>query len=239
MSVIAPMKAMIFAAGFGRRMLPLTESCPKPLLQVAGKALIEYHLEKLASSGIQEVVINVSYLGDKIIQTLGDGSRWGLRIQYSIEDKPLETYGGLMQAYNLLVDAAQSPFLLLNADVFCDVNFSELMARALPKLGQESLGYLLMVENPEHNLGGDFYLNKASGLLQQKDSDDLKSCTFSGVSVLSPKLLTECSAESNKLSDVFRVAMERKALLGECYQGRWVDVGTPERLYKLDASMSV
>lgn len=230
------MKAMIFAAGLGKRMLPLTERCPKPLLKVANKALIIYQLEKLAAVGIKDVVINVSYLAHTIMLTLGDGQRWGLNIQYSIEPEPLETFGGLMQAMDLLApEGAQAePFLLVNADVYCDIDFAYVLEAAKLSLSEHSLGYLLMVDNPPHNPEGDFCLDAEQGVLQNDGDNKL---TFSGISVLTPTLLERFQAPSNKLAELFIAAMHESALMGGHYHGLWRDIGTPERLYELDQQL--
>lgn len=227
---------MIFAAGFGKRMLPLSQHCPKPLLKVAAKPLIEYHLEKLAACGVKEVVINVSYLGDQIIQALGDGAKWGLNIRYSIEAQPLETYGGLMNAFDLLVEDNTQPFLLINGDVYCDVGFSAFIAQAEAVLSDKVLAYLLMAPNPEHNFHGDFSLVNEQGLLKELEGDN--HSTFTGVSILLPQLLSRYPAKQGKLSEVFRAAMQDDALFGVLHGGVWRDIGTPERLHELDKELS-
>ena len=148
------MKAMILAAGRGERMRPLTDSTPKPLLRVGGKALIEYHLEKLAAAGIRDVVINISYLGERIREILGDGSRWHLSIQYSIEPEPLETAGAILQALPLL---GEQPFVLINGDVWTDYAIEKLKDYPL----QSSCGHLVLVNNPSHHPEGDFSVTNA------------------------------------------------------------------------------
>ncbi|MFT5421021.1 MAG: MurNAc alpha-1-phosphate uridylyltransferase [Candidatus Endobugula sp.] len=221
------MKAMILAAGRGERMRPLTDTIPKPLLSVANKPLIVYHLEKIAAMEITEVVINIAYLGDKIRQALGDGSRWGLTIQYSEETEPLETAGALLHALPLLGD---TPFLLVNGDVWTDLNFSSVVDVPL----NDALARLVFVKNPEHNLQGDFYINE-NNLVEQSTSR--LSNTFGGVALISPKII---SGYPNKrrifpLKEVFDYYIEQQLLEGIVYSGKWCDVGTPARLASLGA----
>jgi MurNAc alpha-1-phosphate uridylyltransferase len=220
-------KAMILAAGRGERMRPLTDTMPKPLLMVANKPLIVYHLEKIAAMGITEVVINIAYLGDKIRQALGDGSRWGLTIQYSEEPEPLETAGALLYALPLLGDAA---FLLVNGDVWTDLDFSSVVETPL----NDTLARLIFVNNPEHNLQGDFYINK-NNLVEQSVSR--LSTTFSGVALISPKIISDYPNKRAifPLREVFDYCIERQLLEGIVYDGEWCDVGTPERLLELNA----
>ena len=173
------MKAMILAAGRGERLRPLTEHTPKPLIQVGGKTLIEYHLEKLSQAGIQDVVINVAYLGEKIRKRIGSGKAWQLNIEYSQEPEPLETAGAIRHALPLLGEQA---FLLVNADIWTDISFQSLSAMTLGT----KLGHLLLVNNPNHNRAGDYSI--LNNILVAKSS---QAYTFSGISVLSPKLLTQ------------------------------------------------
>jgi MurNAc alpha-1-phosphate uridylyltransferase len=221
------MKAMILAAGRGERMRPLTDTIPKPLLSVANKPLIVYHLEKIAAMGITEVVINIAYLGDKIRQALGDGSRWGLTIQYSEESEPLETAGALLHALSLLGD---TPFLLVNGDVWTDLNFSSVVDAPLG----DTLARLVFVENPEHNLQGDFYINE-NKLVEQSASR--LSNTFSGIALISPAIISDYPNKRRifPLREVFDYCIERQLLEGVVYAGEWCDVGTPERLLELNA----
>ncbi len=216
------MKAMILAAGRGERMRPLTDHLPKPLLTVAGKPLIVHHLEKLASIGIREVVINIAYLGHKIREALGDGSRWGLAIQYSEEVEPLETAGALLQALPLLGD---EPFLLINGDVWTDIDFSELTM--LPLKG---LAYLLFVHNPDHNLSGDYRLD--DGYVCKKMNDGNDAYTFSGMALVSPQLIADypCQRHVFPLKEVFDYYIDQNQIAGSLYDGAWYDIGTPQRL---------
>ncbi|MBP6627100.1 MAG: nucleotidyltransferase family protein [Arenimonas sp.] len=229
------MKALVFAAGKGERMRPLTNTTPKPLLQVHGKPLIAWHLEKLAALGVTDAVINVSWLADCFAPALGDGSRWGLRLHYSHEgSEPLETGGGMLHALPLLGDA---PFLAVNGDIWCDYDFGR-----LPR-APEGLAHLVLVDNPEHNPGGDFELAASGQVLAAGDS----RLTFSGIGVYRPALFAgwratigsapgaELTPPRFKLAPLLRAAMRAEAVTGEHHRGRWTDVGTPERLAALSA----
>lgn len=225
------MKAMILAAGLGKRMRPLTDTLPKPLLSVAGKPLIEHHLEQLKQAGVTQVVINVAYLGHLIKQQLGDGSRFGLSIQYSEESEPLETAGAIHQALPLL---GHEPFLLINADVWTDFPIEQLMATELPK---DCLAHLIFVANPKHHAQGDFAIS--SGRVM-KFSDGLQGVTFSGVSLVDPRLITTYPhvRERFALREVFDRAADQLSMAGEVYTGEWWDIGTPERLRQLNERIS-
>jgi MurNAc alpha-1-phosphate uridylyltransferase len=218
------MKAMILAAGEGRRMLPLTLNTPKPLLLVRGKPLIEHHLLRLRQAGVTEVIINLAYLGEQISAALGKGERFGLNIQYSQEPAPLETAGGLLHAAHLLGD---QPFLLVNGDVWTDYPFARLITHAL-----KGLGHLVMVDNPSFKPAGDFSLTADGALTPLADS----GFTFAGLSLLHPDLLRRYPqpAERLPLAPVLAWAISQQALTGETYGGVWADVGTPERLHELN-----
>lgn len=215
------MKAMILAAGLGERMRPLTDHCPKPLLRVAGKPLIDYHLEKLAAAGFEEVVVNSAWLSEQLCGYLGSGERYGLRILHSVEDQPLETAGGIVQALPLLGD---EPFLLVNGDVFCDVDFAELIASP-PQWAE-----LLMVENPAHNEAGDFVLGEDGYLAESGGA----RYTFSGISVWQPRCFDQLAPGRMRLSPLLRDLIAQGRLRGRLHRGRWWDIGTPERLAELD-----
>jgi len=215
------MKAMILCAGRGARMRPLTDSTPKPLLPVAGKPLVQYHIEKLAQAGIKEIVVNHAWLGEQVEKTLGNGSQWGVSIHYSAEAEALETAGGIIKALPLL---GENPFIVVNGDIWCDYPFEKLL-----KLSPEK-AHVVLVENPEHNPQGDFSL--AGNGLVADDGDE--KFTFSGVSVMSAMLFSGLDADKMALAPLLRDAMARQQVSGELYQGEWVDVGTPERLAKLD-----
>lgn len=222
------MKAMILAAGLGKRMRPLTESLPKPLIPVANKTLIEHQIERLVAAGISDIVINVSYLADKIRDHLGDGHRYGANIVYSQELTPLETAGGISQALPLLGDA---PFLLVNSDVWCDYSLAMACAHELPC---GILGHMVMVPNPEFKGCGDFDIDSC-GLLQSRNAESA-GLTFSGISVLRPELITSYPnrRQAFALKEVFDWALQQKALSAELHRGVWMDIGTPERLQTLD-----
>jgi len=219
------LKAMILAAGRGERMRPLTDHTPKPLLKVGGKPLIAWHLERLALAGFKEVVINHAHLGQQIEDNLGDGSRWGLAIAYSPESTALETAGGIANALNLLGD---SPFLVVNGDVFTDVNFANL------KLQPPNLAHLVMVDNPPQHPRGDFAI-KAGKLVETGDVQ----YTFSGVGVYHPRLFLGIKqGEAAKLAPLLKQAMAQGLVTAERHQGVWHDIGTPERLAALDEAIS-
>jgi MurNAc alpha-1-phosphate uridylyltransferase len=220
------MKAMILAAGRGERMRPLTDVVPKPLLSVGGKALLVWHLEALARAGVRDVVINHAWLGEQIPAALGDGSVWGLNIVYSPEgDLGLETGGGIVNALPLLGDA---PFLLVNGDVFANVDFYPLVQQGLV---QDCLANLLLVDNPPQHPMGDFSLTP-DGFVT-----DSPSLTYSGIAVLSPMLFQDRSVRAFPLAPLLRSAMHLGKVRGEKFVGRWVDVGTPERLATLDQEL--
>lgn len=216
------MKAMILAAGRGSRMGALTEDRPKPLLDVGPESLIERHLRRLAAAGIREVVVNLCHGGEQIRARLGDGARWGLTIRYSVEaGAPLETGGAVIAALPLL---GSEPFLLVNADVYTDFDFGRLAAVT-------GAGTLVLVDNPLHNLEGDFGL-AADGRLNAA----LPKRTFAGISVLAPALFDGCVPGRRPLKPILDRAVERGALQGLYYDGLWLDVGTPERLREARAA---
>lgn len=216
---------MILAAGLGTRMRPLTDHCPKPLLKVAGKAMIEHHIEALVKAGVTELVINHAYLGEQIEQALGDGQRYGAKISYSPEGEPLETAGGIIQALPLLGDA---PFLLVNGDIWSDIDFQRLVSKPV------DLAHLVMVANPSHNPDGDMSLNREGLLTRQGEGE---RCTFSGVSLISPALFEGLTAGPRPLREPLFTAMAAGRVTGERHRGEWVDVGTPERLAELNQQL--
>jgi MurNAc alpha-1-phosphate uridylyltransferase len=217
-------KAMILAAGRGERMRPLTDHVPKPLLQVGGKPLIVWHIERLASAGFKEIVINHAHLGEQIEQALGNGNQWAVSIQYSPEGIALETAGGIANALHLLGDA---PFLVVNGDVFAEIDFSRL------KLQAPSLAHLVMVNNPPQHAQGDFALNH--GKLNSEGENKL---TFSGVGIYEPNLFADIEkGQPAKLAPILRAVMLEQQVSGEHYQGIWHDIGTPERLSALNQEL--
>ncbi|GEN27315.1 nucleotidyltransferase [Halovibrio variabilis] len=214
------MKAMILAAGLGNRMRPLTDHCPKPLLPVAGKPLIVHHLERLREAGIHEVVINVSYRAEQIIEALGNGDAYGLRIHWSREAQPLETGGGIQQALPLLGEA---PFLLVNGDIWCEALLDP------HALQGDDLAHLMLVDNPSQHPYGDFGL--AAGRVNPTSTQRL---TYAGISVIHPALLAAQPSGAFALAPLLRNAIDNHRVSGEYYPGHWVDVGTPERLAALE-----
>lgn len=229
------MRAMILAAGRGERMRPLTDTCPKPLLQVGGKALIVWHLEALARAGLREVVINHAHLGKLIEEQLGDGSSWGVRIRYSPEAQALETAGGIVQALALL---GPEPFLVVNGDVFCDFDYSRAPAIASEMIAADLLAWCVLVANPEHHRQGDFELRGAR-LAGGTDPADLAArLTFSGIGVYRPELFAGIVPGSRApLAPLLYGAAASGRAGGELHKGRWTDVGTHERLQQLDAQL--
>jgi MurNAc alpha-1-phosphate uridylyltransferase len=220
------MKAMILAAGKGERMRPLTETTPKPLLMVGGKRLIEYHLERLARHGFQDIVINTGWLGDQIPDTLGDGSAYGLDIHYSHErPEPLETAGGIAHALHLL---GPEPFLVINGDIWCDY---EPEADLDPG---DMNAHLILVNNPEHNPAGDFALDHG-----QVHNEGKERCTFSGIAYYRPEFFKGLNTNQPlALAPILRKAADEGLVSGKKYEGTWLDIGTPQRLQELDIVLS-
>jgi MurNAc alpha-1-phosphate uridylyltransferase len=215
------MKAMILAAGRGERMRPLTDNTPKPLLNVGGKRLIEYHIDALAKAGVVDLVINHAWLGEQLIATLGNGNQYGVRIRYSAEPVgALETGGGIFNALPLLGDG---PFIVVNGDIWTDYPFER-----LPKQLQ-GLAHLVLVDNPSQHPKGDFVLTGDKVINQ--DGDRL---TFSGIGVYKAALFCGCKPGVFPLAPLLRSAMDQKAVTGEHYRGGWRDIGTPDRLTELD-----
>ncbi|ACL71662.1 N-acetylmuramate alpha-1-phosphate uridylyltransferase MurU [Thioalkalivibrio sulfidiphilus] len=215
------MRAMILAAGRGERMRPLTDHTPKPLLMAGGRTLIEHHLLRLAQAGYQDIVINLAHLGEQIQTHLGDGARFGLRIRYSPEGEALETGGGIRRALPLLGDKT---FLVINGDVWCDHPLTP------PPLAEHDLAHLVLVDNPGHHPNGDFAL--AHGRVHSEGADRL---TFSGIGWYRPELFADHAEGRFPLAPLLRAAMAEDRVSGEHHHGRWLDVGTPERLAQLDA----
>lgn len=217
------MRAMVLAAGRGERMRPLTDHCPKPLVQVAGRCLLDYHLEGLARAGVSEVVINLSWLGEQIRQHLAGGGE-GPAIVYSEEGYPaLETGGGI---YRALPQLGSEPFLVVNADVFCPFDFTSL------SLAGNDLARLVLVPNPAHNPGGDFVLEH--GRVHDGEGQRL---TFSGISLLHPQLFAGCRDGAFPLAPLLRRAMEQGRVSGLLHSGLWSDVGTAQRLHALEEQL--
>ena len=220
------MKAMILAAGMGNRMRPLTLHTPKPLLEVGGKPLIVWHIEKLQKMGVQEIVINTAWLGEKLADALGDGSQFGVKILWSHEGEGLETAGGIINALPLL---GNEPFILVNGDVWTTMDFAPLLNVQL----ENDLAHLVLVENPVQHPLGDFTLaaNKAYTFEQARSGENL---TYSGVAVMHPQMFVGLESGKRPLAPLLKQAMQQEKISAQKLQGVWVDVGTPERLNALD-----
>ena len=227
------MKAMVLAAGRGERMRPLTDLTPKPLLPVGGKPLIVWHLERLARAGLREVVINHAHLGGQIEAALGDGARWSLSIVYSHEPEgALETAGGIANALPLL--GHDEPFLVINGDIYCDWDVSQ----AVNVLNPGDLAHLVLVPNPPHHPQGDFSLCGREVAADAATGGGAQSCTFSGIGVYRPQIFAGIRrGQPAKLAPLLRAAMAEHRVSGELHPGRWVDVGTPQRLAELAAEL--
>ena len=226
------MKAFILAAGRGERMRPLTDTTPKPLLIAGGKPLIVWHLERLAAAGFRDVVINHAHLGAQIEAALGNGQQFGLAIAYSPEPPgALETAGGIAHALPLLGD---QPFLVINGDIWCDWDLKQ--ARHRVHAPGERHVHLVFIDNPPHHPTGDFCLD---GELVKGAGDCKNTLTYAGIGVFSPSFFSgvPCGAVM-KLRPLLDAGIAEKTITGERYPGRWVDVGTPERLAELDRELS-
>lgn len=228
MSVIT--QAMILAAGKGTRLRPLTLETPKPLVEVGGQPLIVWHIKALKAAGITDITINTSWLADKLMQTLGDGGQYGVTLHWSVEDdEPLETAGGIFNALQIgkLQDA---PFILVNSDVWTTYDFAQLQDYTL---GPDQLAHLLLIDNPEHNNGGDFAIN--NGLASAQPIADADKYTFAGISVISPKLVDGlASGQPAPLAPLLKQAMLKFQVTAEVIKDNWIDVGTPERLTQVN-----
>lgn len=225
-------RAMILAAGRGERMRPLTDDCPKPLLRVGGRPLIEWHLLALARAGVRDVVVNHAWLGERIEQALGDGARWRLRIRYSPEGEALETAGGIACALPLLGDG---PFLVLASDVFCDFDYSRAFTIASQMRAADLLAWCVLVDNPAHHAQGDFALR--DGRLSVSGSPRY---TFSGVGVYRAALFEGLDPDRKApLAPLLRDCADRGLAGAEFFGGRWIDVGSPQRLAEADAQCAM
>jgi len=222
------MKVMILAAGLGKRMRPLTDQTPKPLLKVAGRYLIEFHLERLAESGFKEVVINTHWLGEQLPEALGSGERWGLKIHYAHEPQLLETAGGIQAALPFLdQDKHNQPFLVINGDVYTELNLKAWLSNA-PSLDKQNLAYLALVENPDHHIKGDFVLDAETAKLKILDGSS-PSFTYSGVALFHPYFFNGLKAGPSPLAPLLKKYTQTEQILGGVISDYWLDVGTPER----------
>ena len=217
---------MLLAAGRGERMRPLTDHTPKPLLQAGGKSLIVWHIENMARAGIRDLVINHAYLGHQIETALGDGGQFGVRIRYSAENPVLETAGGIANALPLLGDA---PFAVINSDIYCDYDFAQLPERAAALKASGDTTHLVLVNNPAHHPNGDF------GLISDRVVNNASALTFSGIGIYQPGLFANIPRGTvAPLAPLLRAQITLDKVSGEHYRGHWLDVGTPQRLEKLD-----
>ncbi|KID54677.1 mannose-1-phosphate guanylyltransferase [Pseudoalteromonas luteoviolacea] len=219
------MKAMILAAGRGQRMMPLTAHMPKPMLEVAGKPLLAYHLERLKLAGVQQVVINLAWQGEKIEQYFGDGHQWGMQIEYSYEcDGGLETAGGIAQALPSLCED-HDVFIVINGDIFTDYDVHALMQLQL----MPGEAHIVLVENPPHHPDGDFCLT------HQPLNEE--TYTFSGIGLYHKDFFKDVPVSKVPLGPMLRNAISEQMLSSELYLGQWHDIGTPERLKAINAAM--
>ena len=228
---------MILAAGRGERMRPLTDDCPKPLLQVNGIPLIEYHIKNLVAAGIQNIVINHAWLGQQIVDYLGCGKQFSADISYSAEPVALETAGGIIKALPMLTEHEDDVFMVVNADIYCDYNFKK-----LPLLSANCNAHLLLVENPEQNRQGDFALVK--GMLANPKNNQQATYTFSGIALYRKSFFEQESTSGHKalmaqhavqpLAPMLRAAADQQKISASVADTAWTDVGTPERLARLN-----
>ena len=257
------MMAMLLAAGRGERMRPLTDHTPKPLLQAGGKPLIVWHIEKLVHAGITDLVINHAHLGAQIEAALGDGSRFGARIRYSPEAAALETAGGIAYALPLLCAPSPSiplplagegsefpsptcgrgargegePFAVINSDIYCDYDFAQLAAHAAALQDSDDAAHLVLVNNPAHHPNGDFLLHN-DRVISSALTTQHSALTFSGIGIYRPALFAGIARGSvAPLAPLLRAQIAQGKVSGEHYAGRWVDVGTPQRLEQLDKEL--
>lgn len=222
------MKAMILAAGRGERLRPLTDSMPKPLVAVCGKPLIVYHIERLASIGVKEVVINHAWFGEKLVEYLGNGDKWGVNISYSAEKGALETGGGIKRALPIL---GKAPFLVINGDVFVE-NLPEDIDVGLQRIAEGKLAHLWLVNNPSQHPEGDFPLR--DGLVAAQTQVGEYALTFSGMGLYHPSLFDSMSEGRFPLAPLLKAHMNDSVISGSHFQGYWCDVGTVERLKSLE-----
>lgn len=234
---------MILAAGRGERMRPLTDNIPKPLLQAGNDTLIEYQIRSLARAGFRDIVINHAHLGKMIETAIGCGKRYGVRIKYSPEKTALETAGGIANALPLLTDDAQGlPFLVVNADIYCEFDYATLLP-VLHAMRQDNSGslshlahlaHLVLVDNPPHHAAGDFALT-----LNQVELTGDKRLTFSGIGIYHPLLFRDVEPGlPTKLAPILHAAIDDKRVTGEYFSGTWMDIGTPKRLDQLRRQLS-
>lgn len=228
-------QAMILAAGKGTRLRPLTLETPKPLVEVARQSLIVWHIKALQAAGITDITINASWLADKLMDTLGDGSQYKVNLHWSVEDdEPLETAGGIFQALQT-GKLRDEPFILVNSDVWTTYDFTQLRDYTF---GADQRAHLLLIDNPEHNDGGDFAIN--NGLASEQAIGDNDKYTFAGISVMSPRLVDGLvSGQPAALAPLLKQAMVKFQITAEVITDNWIDVGTPERLRQVNEFIEV
>ena len=225
---------MILAAGRGERMRPLTDTRPKPMLVAGGKPLLQWHVEALVRAGFERIVINHAYLGEQIEAFFGNGEQFGAQIQYSAETQALETAGGIRQALHAL---GQTPFLVINGDVYSDWPLSHAKA-VLQHWKSQQLAHLVLVPNPAHNQEGDFSLD-THGIVHTDKELHGPALTFSGIGIYHPQLFSDIAlGQPNKLAPLLRIEMQNSRVSGEMFEGLWMDIGTPARLKELDTLLS-
>jgi len=230
------MMAMLLAAGRGERMRPLTDHTPKPLLQAGGKPLIVWHIERLAHAGITDLVINYAHLGAQIENVLGDGSRYGVRIRYSPEHpSALETAGGIANALPLLGD---EPFAVVNSDIYCDYDFAHLHEHVAALQTSGDTAHLVLINNPTHHPNGDFGLANGRVTASAIRNPQSAILTFSGIGIYQPILFGYIQrGTAAPLAPLLRAQIAMGKVSGEHYGGKWIDVGTPQRLEELDKQL--
>lgn len=224
-------QAMILAAGKGTRLRPLTLETPKPLVEVGGQPLIVWHIKALQAAGITDIAINASWLADKLMDTLGDGAKYGVTLHWSVEeDEPLETAGGIFQALQT-GKLRDEPFILVNSDVWTTYDFRQLRDYTL---SADQRAHLVLIDNPAHNDGGDFAIN--NGLASEQPVGEADKYTFAGISVMSPRLVDGLvSGQPAALAPLLKQAMIKFQITAEVITDNWIDVGTPERLTQVNA----
>ncbi len=224
------MRAMILAAGRGERLRPLTDKIPKPLVEVNGKPLIVWHIEKLAAAGFKQFVINLCWLGEKIKQQLGNGSNWDINIEYSEESEALETAGGIIQALPVL---GNKPFAVINSDIWSDFSAEKIMDNLQQLTDSEFLVKLMLVENPQHNLDGDFGLEKNT-LQPYTEQQNKKHWTYAGIGFYKPEFFIGLERGKRAMPPLWTQGAQQKKISAEVFQGYWQDVGTLQRLAELE-----
>lgn len=217
--------AMILAAGRGERLRPITDGCPKPMVRVLDKPLMQFHLEKLIQAGFKRVVINYAWLGEQIESYFGDGQSFGVEIVYSPEAMALETGGGIAKALPLLGD---EPFFVVNGDIYCEMPFER-----LPQLQEIDVGHLFLVPNPEHHPEGDYSLDGDRIMNKQE-----QSFTFSGMGIYHPKMFQDAPSGAFPIPQIWRGWIEHQQISGEVIEDYWLDIGTIDRLEELKSRLA-